>query len=102
MKNRIKLNESTLRQIIGESIRKVLNESDIYTREDWRRDREINPRLGQIVADDVIEVLAGTVPPKTWAHSIFQFGERQNANGYMTFRHTKDGWIYIGIREVIM
>lgn len=98
MKNRIKLNESTLKQIIAESISRVLSESKVYTMDDLRRHRRF--QVGQIVDDEVIEDLANDkyIEPRVWDGTVLQLGEPYDETGYQTFMVTKDGWVYVGTR----
>lgn len=76
----------------------------MYTMKDWERDGSLNPQIGQIVADDVIDELANRIPPKTYSVSVFQVGEPygfdfdQGRPTYETFHATKEGWKYVGDR----
>lgn len=47
----------------------------VYTMEDWQRDRELSPAIGQYVDNDVVWELIECLPPAYWRFGIFQVGE---------------------------
>ena len=63
---------------------------NIYTKDNWNRDGYLKIKVGQYVADDVIEELRDSVPPATYKSSCFQPGEAYTLSIdyedlYMTF-----------------
>ena len=87
-------------------MKKILSESindDIYTMEQWEKDKVLNIKNGQKVSNDVVRELMNCVPPAFRERGIFQPGEAYCTEKdtyydlYMTF--TKDGddyWTYCG------
>ena len=75
---------------------------NIYTKDDWIRDGYLKVKVGQYVADDVIEQLHDSVPPATYKSSCFQPGEAYTLSIdyedlYMTFVIDNGMWKYIGL-----
>ena len=75
---------------------------NIYTRENWTQDGTLKVKVGQYVADDVIEELRDSVPPATYKSSCFQPGEAYTHSVdyialYMTFVIDNGMWKYIGL-----
>ena len=103
----MKIKESQLRTLIRESIEKIIlketfDEKPFYTMDDWRMDGSLKPEVGEYIEDEVIEELAGSVPPTTYSRGIFQPGEAYTmsedyADLYMTFVRDNDAWKYIGL-----
>lgn len=87
-------------------MKKILSESindDIYTMEQWEKDKVLNIKNGQKVSNDVVRELMNCVPPAFRERGIFQPGEAYCTEKgtyydlYMTF--AKDGddyWTYCG------
>lgn len=48
---------------------------EVYTALDWERDRTLSVKVGQVINPDVFWDLCGSMPPRTWAHGVFQPGE---------------------------
>ena len=75
---------------------------NIYTKENWAQDGTLKVKVGQYVADDVIEELRDSVPPATYKSSCFQPGEAYSHSVdyvelYMTFVIDNGMWKYIGL-----
>lgn len=75
---------------------------NIYTKDNWNRDGYLKVKVGQYVADDVIEELRDSVPPATYKSSCFQPGEAYTHSVdyialYMTFVIDNGMWKYIGL-----
>ncbi len=78
--------------------------NNIYTMEDWQRDRTLSPAVGQLVADDVVWELIDCMPPAYWRGGVFQVGEaysHEQETGkalYATFVEVEKGktWRYMG------
>ena len=75
---------------------------NIYTKENWAQDGTLKVKVGQYVADDVIEELRDSVPPATYKSSCFQPGEAYTHSVdyvelYMTFVIDNGMWKYIGL-----
>ena len=75
---------------------------NIYTKDNWNKDGYLKVKVGQYVADDVIEELRDSVPPATYKSSCFQPGEAYTLsidyeNLYMTFIIDNGMWKYIGL-----
>lgn len=75
---------------------------NIYTKENWAQDGYLKVKVGQYVADDVIEELRDSVPPATYKSSCFQPGEAYTLSIdyedlYMTFIIDNGMWKYIGL-----
>ena len=75
---------------------------NIYTRENWAQDGSLKVKVGQYVADDVIEELRDSMPPTTYKSSCFQPGEAYTHSVdyvelYMTFVIDNGMWKYIGL-----
>ena len=76
--------------------------NNIYTSEDWTKDGSLKVKVGQYVADDVIEELLNSVPPTTYKATCFQPGEAYSHSEeyiplYMTFITENGMWKYIGL-----
>lgn len=75
---------------------------ETYTWKDWERDGELNPKIGQPVAEQIVREIGGCVPPIAWSHNLVQCGEpwdndmEVNEMLYTTFKRTEQGWIYCG------
>ena len=103
----MKIKESQLRTLIRESIEKIIlketfDEKPFYTMDDWRMDGSLKPEVGEYIEDEVIEELAGSVPPTTYSRGIFQPGEAYTMSEdyvdlYMTFVRDNGTWKYIGL-----
>ena len=75
---------------------------NIYTRENWAQDGTLKVKVGQYVADDVIEELRDSMPPTTYKSNCFQPGEAYTHSVdyvelYMTFVIDNGMWKYIGL-----
>lgn len=75
---------------------------NIYTKDNWNSDGYLKVKVGQYVADDVIEELRDSVPPATYKSSCFQPGEVYTLSIdyedlYMTFIIDNGMWKYIGL-----
>lgn len=75
---------------------------NIYTKNNWNSDGYLKIKVGQYVADDVIEELRDSVPPATYKSSCFQPGEAYTLSIdyedlYMTFIRDNGMWKYIGL-----
>ena len=75
---------------------------NIYTKENWAQDGTLKVKVGQYVADDVVEELRDSVPPTTYKASCFQPGEAYTHSAdyvelYMTFVIDNGMWKYIGL-----
>ena len=75
---------------------------NIYTKENWAQDGTLKIKVGQYVADDVVEELRDSVPPTTYKASCFQPGEAYTHSAdyvelYMTFVIDNGMWKYIGL-----
>lgn len=79
-------------------------ESKVYTMEDWQRDKELSPAIGQMVDNAVVWELIECLPPAYWHHGVFQVGEAYSHDKdtcqplYATFEQVNtDGlWQYKG------
>lgn len=79
-------------------------ESKVYTMEDWQRDKDLSPAVGQMVDNAVVWELIECLPPTYWHRGVFQVGEpytHDKENGrplYATFEQVNtDGlWQYKG------
>lgn len=74
-----------------------------YTMQDWSRDGDFSPAIGQLIADDVVKDMRDCVPPLTCSHDLIQVGEPccsdselLNESLYTTFKRTAQGWVYCG------
>ena len=73
-----------------------------YTYEDWERDGDLRPMIGQPVEDRVYYSLRDCVPPETSTRDLMQVGEPWDADAefpgdlYTTFKRTEQGWVYCG------
>lgn len=75
---------------------------NIYTKENWAQDGTLKVKVGQYIADDVVEELRDSVPPTTYKASCFQPGEAYTHSAdyvelYMTFVIDNGMWKYIGL-----
>lgn len=79
-------------------------EGGVYNMSNWLYDKNLdNLKPGTLVSNEVVEELAGSVPPKTYNRHYFQCGEPySNINGqpvYMSFEiNDGDSWKYVGLR----
>lgn len=73
-----------------------------YTMGDWERDGRLSCKIGQKVADDVVDELANCVPPKYFSSTVVQVGEAADHDPltfsplYDTFVKNNDEWVYYG------
>lgn len=73
----------------------------MYTKQDWERDGDLRVKIGDVIDQDVFYQLRDCVPPQTLSKGLFQVGEAYDHDDdgqalYTTFKHTNDGWVYIG------
>lgn len=79
-------------------------EYDVYTEQDWERDRTLKVQVGQVIEPAVFWQLLNSVPPQTYRRGIFQPGEayshdRESGALYQTFEQMgEDYWKYVGLK----
>ena len=78
-------------------------ESKVYTMEDWQRDKELPPAIGQEVSAEVFSEQLNCVPPAYYSHNIMQVGEPYGTDKetykslFTTYvRNEKGTWNYAG------
>jgi hypothetical protein len=75
----------------------------VYTIANWKHDKTLdNLKPGMNVASDVIDELAGSMPPTSYATNCFQPGEPKTSYKgqplYMTFsKNGGESWKYLGL-----
>jgi hypothetical protein len=89
----------------GDEVEPTPYEGDgVYNMSNWQYDKNLdNLKPGTLVSNEVVEELAGAVPPKIYNRHYFQCGEPySNINGqpvYMSFEiNDGDSWKYVGLR----
>lgn len=78
---------------------------EVYTNEQWMKDRVLAVKVGQHIADEVFQQLLNALPPRKWTKSVFQPGEaygfdcEKKCQTYLTFAYNdeKRMWKYIGL-----
>jgi hypothetical protein len=82
---------------------------DIYTMEQWEKDKTLNVKVGQFISNEVFWELCGALPPATWERGIFQPGEayshdwNRNCALYQTFKKNGTGdaeYQYVGLKPL--
>jgi len=80
-------------------------EYDVYTAQDWERDRTLKVQAGQVIEPAVFWQLLNSVPPLTYGRGIFQPGEPYSHDWdsgralYRTFEQMgEDYWKYVGLK----
>ena len=98
------VSESKIREMIREGLNELSKKQDnVYTMADWRRDRTLKVKDGQLIAPEVYYQLRNCVPPMSDG-LIFQVGEAYDSDPmtgkdlYWTFKHEGDDYYrYIGL-----
>lgn len=80
-------------------------EYDVYTMQDWERDRTLKVKVGQAIEPDVFWQLCNALPPHRWSMGVFQPGEPDSfdwdsrRNLYQTFEQLGgDYYKYVGLK----
>lgn len=84
----------------------AIKNADLYTMEDWTRDRVLSVKVGQVITPEVFWELCECMPPHRWSNGIFQPGEPYDHDWYtgkalyMTFEKVSEDYHYryIGLR----
>lgn len=77
---------------------------DVYTIQDWDRDRTLNVQVGHVIEPEVFWQLCNALPPHKWGMGVFQPGEpyswdfNSRCPLYQTFEDMGgDYWKYTGL-----
>lgn len=111
MAKKIKLTKDDVRKIVTESVNEILremDESNVYTMDNWEKDGTLNLKIGQVISPEVYTRLLNAMPPEANTRLYFQPGEAYSHDFntgkalFMTFKSVGDNYYkYIGLKPSV-